>query len=88
MKYLLLLFFISTISNTFAEHGMRIRNLSLRFLISCKYKMYKIKLLEMKNNLAQSIFHAYDKSLIIYNDYYQISDDDRLFIETVMSLIF
>ena len=88
MKYLLLLFFISTISNTFAEHGMRIRNLSLRFLISCKYKMYKTKILEMKNNLAQSIFRAYDKSLIIYNDYYQISDDDRLFIETVMSLIF
>jgi hypothetical protein len=88
MKYLLLLFFISTISNTFAEHGMRIRNMSLRFLISCKYKVYKTKVLEMKNNIVQNIFHAYDKSLLIYNDYYKLSDDDRLFIETIIGLIF
>lgn len=89
MKFVvLLLFFISAISNTFAEPGMRIRNMSLRFLISCKYKFYKTKVLEIKNNILQTIHQTYDKSLFIYNDYYQLSDDDRLFLETIVGLIF
>ena len=88
MNYLLLLFFISILLKSKSEHGMIIRNISLRFLIACKYKMYKTKLFEMKNNILQSIYQTHDKSLLIYNDYYQLSEDDRLFIETILGLIF
>jgi len=88
MRYLLLIIFVSFISNTFSEHGMRIRNLSLRFLISCKYKFYKTKVLEIQNKLLNGIFISYDKSINVYNNYYQLSDDDRLFIETLLGIIF
>ena len=88
MKYLFWIIFIYMILKTHAEHGMRIRNLSLRFLISCKYKLYKTKVLELKTNLLQNIQHTYNKSIFIYNNYYQLNDDDKLFIETILGLIF
>jgi hypothetical protein len=75
-------------SKSYSEHRMRIRNLSLRFLISCKYKLYKTKVLELKNNLLQTIQQTYDKSIFIYNDYNQLNDDNKLFIETILGLIF
>jgi regulator of replication initiation timing len=88
MRYLLLIFFISLFSNTFSEHGMRIRNLSLRFLISCKYKFYKTKVLELQQNLLNNINLTYDKSIHICNEYYQLSEEDRLFLETLLGIIF
>lgn len=88
MRYLLFIFFISILSNTVSEYGMRIRNLSLRFLISCKYKLYKTKVFEIQQKLLNGIYLSYDKSIHVYNDYYQLSEEDRLCIETLLGLIF
>ena len=88
-NHLLLYIFTTFLIKPSLEHGMmRLRNTSLRLLISCKYKIYKTKVWEIKNNLFQSLYHVYDKSLFVYNDYYQLSEEDRLFLETMVGLFF
>lgn len=88
IKNILFLNFISiiiAITNNNNNYGIRIRNMGLRLIVLKEKKIHKIL-----NNIHNNI-NKYHDNIIVYvaNSIYrynELSEDDRLLIETVISL--
>ena len=68
-----------------------IRNMGLRFLLTCNYKKHKQAVQTLKNISEEKIIRLYEKSILKYselmNDYYSLNEDERLIIETMIEMI-
>jgi hypothetical protein len=75
----------------FSNRQIIIRNMGLRFLLSCNYKKYKITFECLNNQFTQQFLQFQDninlKIMEINNNYYSLSEDDRFLIENIMDLI-
>jgi hypothetical protein len=90
MKYILFLFFLIEIlkSNSSPLNSMMIRNIGLRFLISCNYKKCKNTIFQVKNIFQNQLFYKiYEDMRFKYIEYYSLSDDDRIIIETILGIL-
>ena len=98
MKYILFLFFLMEIIKSslpvaasspasLSLNPMMIRNTGLRFLISCNYKKGKNTIIHLKNIFQNQIYELYENSRFKCAEYYSLSDDDRIVIETIVGLI-
>lgn len=76
----------------FSYERNMIRNIGLRFIISCKYKQYKLAIQTMNNKLQEKIDKISNNIKTKYNnwsyDYYSLSEDERFLIESVINLIY
>lgn len=75
----------------FSYQRNMMRNMSLRFLISCNYKKYKLLFENLNFQFTQKYLQFQDNinlKLIEFNsNYYSLSDDDRFLIENIVNLI-
>jgi len=85
------LFNIINAVDNFSYQRNMMRNMSLRFLISCNYKKYKLLLENWNYQFTQQCLQFQDninlKIMEINNNYYRLSDDDRFLIENIINLI-
>jgi hypothetical protein len=92
MKYIPFIFFlihlIKPITNTtLSLNPMMIRNTGLRFLILCNFKKCKNSLHHFKHIFQDKIYFIYETSKFKYSEYYSLSENDRIVIETIIGFI-
>ena len=94
MKYTLLLFiFVFTTLNAeyYSYRRTMIRNMGLRILIACNYKRHKhaIELLNQQYQKNKLLLQqqAKAKYMELTNEYYSLSEEDRMILETVIDMM-
>jgi hypothetical protein len=91
MKYILFLFFLIQIikssPSTLSLNPMMIRNTGLRFLILCNFKKCKNSFYHIKDIFQDKIYLIYETSKFKYTEYFSLSEEDRIVIETIIGLI-
>jgi hypothetical protein len=93
-KILLLFVLLNTISAVeyFSYQRNMIRNMSLRFLISCKYKKYKLAFNTFNNKLQEKINKMNENIKMKYMEmscnYYSLTNEERYLMESILNLIY
>ena len=89
---LLLVFVFTTLNAEYYSYRRNIiRNMGLRVLIACNYKKHKhaIELLHQQHQKNKLLLQEQSKSkyMELTNEYYSLSEEDRMIIKTVIDMI-
>ena len=93
-KILIILALLNTISAVeyFSYQRNMIRNMSLRFLIACKYKKYKLAFNTLNDKLQEKINKMNENIKMKYMEmscnYYSLTNEERFLMESILNLIY